>query len=131
MYIFQALSAFVLWGIFPLYWKFLKHVDPLEIICHRILWSLLTLCICVTWLGQWSDIRDALKNPRRVALAALAAVLISINWLVFIWAVLNQAVVDSSLGYFINPLVSVVLGVVLFHERLGRLQWLAVAIAGS
>jgi chloramphenicol-sensitive protein RarD len=126
----QALAAFILWGIFPLYWKLLEHVeDPVEIIGHRILWSLATLVLCVSFLGQWREVQETLANPKRIALAALAAVLISINWLVFIWAVHNQAVVDSSLGYFMNPLFSVVLGVVLFHEHLDRWQWLAVAVA--
>lgn len=130
MYYLQALAAFVLWGIFPLYWRLLKHVkDPVEIIGHRILWSLLTLVLCISLLSQWDEIRQTLANRKRMALAALAAVLISINWLVFIWAVLNQAVVDSSLGYFMNPLFSVLLGVLFFHEKLNRIQWLAVLIA--
>ena len=130
LYYFQALAAFVLWGIFPLYWRLLKHVtDPVEIIGHRIIWSLLTLTLCISLLAQWSEIRQALANRKRLMLAALAAVLISINWLVFIWAVLNQAVVDASLGYFMNPLFSVVLGVVIFREKLNLPQWLAVAIA--
>lgn len=130
MYYLQALAAFILWGIFPLYWKLLKHVeDPVEIIAHRILWSLATLILCISWLGQWREIRETLSNRKRIALATLAAVLISINWLVFIWAVLNKSVVDSSLGYFMNPLFSVILGVVLFHEKLDRWQWLAVSIA--
>jgi len=125
----QALSAFVLWGIFPLYWKLLNHVNPLEIICHRIVWSFLTLFACVSWMRQWGDVRDAFRNPRRIALATLAAILISINWLVFIWGVLNHAVIDTSLGYFINPLFSVMLGVILFRERLQPIQWFAVLIA--
>ena len=130
LYYLQALAAFVLWGIFPLYWRLLKNVtDPVEIIGHRIVWSLLTLVLCISLLSQWGEIRQTLTNKKRLALAALAAVLISINWLVFIWAVLNQAVVDSSLGYFMNPLFSVVLGVLFFHEKLNRPQWIAVGIA--
>lgn len=125
----QALTAYVLWGIFPLYWKYLKHIDPVEIICHRILWSLLTLIVCISWARQWKDVRQALRDRSRLASAAVAAVLISINWLVFIWGVLNDAVVDTSLGYFITPLFSVVLGVSLFRERLAPIQWVAVAFA--
>jgi chloramphenicol-sensitive protein RarD len=125
----QALTAYALWGIFPLYWKHLKHVDAQEIICHRIVWSLVTLVLCVTWIGQWRDIRDALREPSRLLMAGLAAVLISINWLVFIWGVNNQAVVDVSLGYFINPLFSVLLGVIVFRERLVPIQIIAVVIA--
>lgn len=131
MYYLQALVAFVLWGIFPLYWRLLKHVsDPVEIIGHRIVWSLLTLILCISLLAQWNEIRQTLANRKRLALAAFAAILISINWLVFIWAVLNQAVVDASLGYFINPLFSVLLGVLIFREKLNAPQWLAVGIAG-
>lgn len=130
MYYLQALAAFVLWGIFPLYWRLLKHVDdPVEIIGHRIVWSLATLLLCISFLGQWQEIRETFRNRKRLALASLAAVLISINWLVFIWAVLNKSVVDSSLGYFMNPLFSVVLGVLFFKEKLSPPQWLAVAIA--
>jgi chloramphenicol-sensitive protein RarD len=130
LYYLQALAAFVLWGIFPLYWRLLKHVsDPVEIIGHRILWSLLTLVLCISLLAQWDEIRQTLANRKRLLLAAFAAVLISINWLVFIWAVLNQSVVDASLGYFMNPLFSVVLGVVIFREKLNLPQWLAVGIA--
>ena len=130
MYYLQALAAFVLWGIFPLYWRLLKHVsDPVEIIGHRIVWSLLTLVLCISLLAQWDEIRQTLANRKRLLLAAFAAVLISINWLVFIWAVLNQSVVDASLGYFMNPLFSVVLGVVIFREKLNLPQWLAVGIA--
>lgn len=130
MYYLQALAAFVLWGIFPLYWRLLKHVsDPVEIIGHRIVWSLLTLVLCISFMSQWDEIRQTLANRKRLLLATLAAVLISINWLVFIWAVLNQSVVDASLGYFINPLFSVVLGVLFFREKLSFFQWLAVSIA--
>jgi chloramphenicol-sensitive protein RarD len=130
LYYLQALAAFVLWGIFPLYWRLLKHVsDPVEIIGHRIVWSLLTLVLCISLLAQWDEIRQTLANRKRLLLAAFAAVLISINWLVFIWAVLNQSVVDASLGYFMNPLFSVVLGVVIFREKLNLTQWLAVGIA--
>lgn len=130
LYYLQALAAFVLWGIFPLYWRLLKHVsDPVEIIGHRIVWSLLTLVLCISLFAQWEEIRQTLANRKRLMLAAVAAVLISINWLVFIWAVLNQSVVDASLGYFMNPLFSVVLGVVIFREKLNWPQWLAVGIA--
>jgi len=131
LYYLQALAAFVLWGIFPLYWRLLKHVtDPVEIIGHRIVWSLVTLILCISLLSQWDEIRQTLANRKRMALASVAAILISINWLVFIWAVLNESVVDASLGYFINPLFSVLLGVLIFREKLDWPQWLAVGIAG-
>lgn len=125
----QAVCAYALWGIFPLYWKALRHVNPVEVICHRIVWSLLTLVLFVTVLRQWSSIREVLLDARRMLLCSLAAVLISINWLVFIWAVSNDFVIDSSLGYFINPLLTVMLAVLLFRERITGLQWSAILLA--
>lgn len=125
----KALAAYVLWGIFPLYWKLLSSVGSLEVICHRIIWSLVTLVLCISLLRQWPDIAGALRNPKRFGLTVVAAVLISINWLVFIWAVQHDAIIESSLGYFINPLLNVLLGVMIFGERLRRIQWAAVAIA--
>jgi chloramphenicol-sensitive protein RarD len=126
----QAVFAYILWGIFPLYWKLLKPVNPFEIICHRILWALMTLLILIGVCRQWADIRLVLKDPKRLALCAVAAVLISINWLVFIWAIQDGYVVESSLGYFMNPMLNVLLGVFLFRERLHPMQWISVAIAG-
>jgi chloramphenicol-sensitive protein RarD len=125
----QALTAYALWGVFPLYWKYLHHVDAVEIICHRIVWSLATLILCVSWMGQWRDVRDAIRSPSRLAMAAVAALLISTNWLVFIWGVLNGSVVDVSLGYFITPMFSVILGMFVFRERLVPIQGIAVGIA--
>lgn len=125
----QALTAYVLWGIFPVYWKLLAHVGSMEVICHRIVWSLLTLVMATSLVGQWPEVKVALRDPRRLGLTLLAATLISCNWLVFIWAIGHNAVVQSSLGYFINPLLNVLLGVALFSERLSRWQWLAVAVA--
>ncbi|MFN9436124.1 MAG: EamA family transporter, partial [Planctomycetota bacterium] len=124
----QALTAYALWGVFPLYWKYLHHVDAVEIICHRIVWSLATLILCVSWMGQWQDVRDAIRSPSRLAMAAVAALLISTNWLVFIWGVLNGSVVDVSLGYFITPMFSVILGMLVFRERLVPIQGIAASI---
>ena len=126
----QALMAYLLWGIFPLYWKLLpEQFNTLEIICHRIVWSLLTLLGCVSVMKQWPDIRSVLMHKKRLGLCFVAASLISMNWLIFIWAVQNKYVVESSLGYFINPMLNVVLGVLFFRERLHWIQWLAVSIA--
>ncbi|MCC6508373.1 MAG: EamA family transporter RarD [Pirellulaceae bacterium] len=125
----QALAAYVLWGVFPLYWKLLSGVNSFEVICHRIIWSLVTLILCVSLVGQWPEIRRALRDPRRLGLTVFAACLISLNWLVFIWAVQHGAVVQASLGYFINPLLNVLLGVMIFGERLSRNQWWAVSLA--
>jgi chloramphenicol-sensitive protein RarD len=125
----QAVLAYVLWGIFPLYWKLLPRENSFEIICHRIAWSLLTLVICISIVRQWKDVGAVLRDKKRLGLCCIAACLISINWFVFIWAVQQKYVIESSLGYFINPMFNVVLGVILFKERLHPSQWLAVAIA--
>ncbi len=125
----QALAAYILWGVFPLYWKLLPTVNSFEIICHRIVWSLATLLLVISIGRQWPQIRGVMQDRKRLALCTVAAVLISINWLVFIWAVQNNYVVETSLGYFINPMLNVVLGVMLFRERLHPIQWLAVSIA--
>lgn len=125
----QALSAYALWGIFPLYWKLLSHVPSVEVICHRIIWSLLVLTVLTTYVKQWPDVSGLLKDRKRLALCSLAAVLISINWLAFIWAVQNGYVVEASLGYFINPLLTVLLAVVIFRERISAIQWIAIATA--
>ena len=121
--------AYTLWGVFPLYWKLLPTVNSFEIICHRIVWSLLTLLVVISIGRQWLEIRLVLRDRKRLALCLVAAILISINWLVFIWAVQNKYVVETSLGYFINPMLNVVLGVMFFREKLHPVQWLAVSIA--
>jgi chloramphenicol-sensitive protein RarD len=121
--------AYALWGVFPLYWKLLPTVNSFEIICHRIVWSLLTLLVVISMVGQWPEIRLVLRDRKRLVLCLIAAILISINWLVFIWAVQNKFVVETSLGYFINPMLNVVLGVMLFREKLHPIQWLAVSVA--
>jgi chloramphenicol-sensitive protein RarD len=125
----QAFSAFVLWGVFPLYWKFLQNVPSLEVIFHRILWSLVTLVILIHFFRQWDRVVELVRDRRRLMLCTLAAILISINWFVFIWAVQNGHVVEGSLGYFVNPLLTVLLAVVLFRESIGGLQWVGIALA--
>lgn len=125
----SGILAYVLWGLFPLYWGFLEPATPTEVLAVRVVFSLASLLILVTVVGQWANVRAVLADSRRRAILAVAAVVVSVNWGVFIWAVANEHVVDASLGYFINPLVSVALGVAILRERLRGLQWLAVAIA--
>ncbi len=125
----QAFSAYTLWGVFPLYWKLVAHIPSVEVICHRIVWSLVVLTVLTTYVRQWPDVMGLLKDRKRLALCSLAAVLISINWLAFIWAVQNGYVVEASLGYFINPLLTVLLAVVIFRERITVIQWFAIATA--
>lgn len=122
-------AAFVIWGLFPLYWHLLKAVPSDQIIAHRIVWSavLLGLLLCARQGLGW--LRQILQAPRTVALLGMASVLIGFNWSLYIWAVNAGHVVETSLGYFINPLLSVLLGVLVLGERLRRLQWLAVVVA--
>jgi chloramphenicol-sensitive protein RarD len=123
-----SVSAYAIWGLFPLYFKALA-VTPLEFLLHRVLWSALLLSGLLTFERRWGWLRDMLRR-RSILLGSLASAgLLTINWFVYIWAVTSNRVLDASLGYFINPLFSVVLGVLLLNERLRLLQWLAVATA--
>src|SRR3954469_24452201 len=125
----SGLAAYALWGLFPLYFPLLEPAGGLEIVAHRVVWSLLFIGLLLTVVRRWSLVRSAVTDRRTVLILAGAAVLISGNWLVFVYGVNSGHVVETSLGYFINPLVSVLLGVVVFAERLRRLQWVAVGIA--
>ncbi len=126
-----AAIAYAMWGLFPIYFKALHTVPPIEILVHRIVWSLLFLTIVLAWRKQWAWIGSVLRQPRVLAGFAASAALLSTNWFIYIWAVNNDRVVDASLGYFINPLVNVLLGFLLLHERLRPGQWAAVALAGA
>ncbi len=124
-----ALSAYALWGLFPLYWYLLKDVAALQIIAHRVIWCGVFV-IGYLWLRDGTSwLRAALSGPRVGRMLLLSSVLISCNWGIYIWAVTNGRVVDASLGYFINPLVNVLIGVLVLRERLNSAQWAAVAIA--
>ncbi|OGB23794.1 MAG: transporter [Burkholderiales bacterium RIFCSPLOWO2_02_FULL_57_36] len=126
-----ASSAYVIWGLFPLYFKAVQDIPASEILMHRIVWSLGFLAIVLAWRKQWSWIGGLLRQPKVLAGFTASALLLSTNWFIYIWAVNNGRVVDASLGYFINPLVSVLLGSMLLHERLRPAQWTAVALAGA
>ena len=126
----SGLGAYALWGLFPLYIPLLEPAGGLEIVAHRVLWSLLFVAVLLTVVRRWSQVGLLVTDRRRVLVLAGAAVLIAVNWTVFVYGVNSGHVVETSLGYFINPLVSVLLGVVVFSERLRPLQWTAVAIAG-
>lgn len=124
-----AIFAYAVWGVFPLYWYLLRQVPALQIIAHRVVW-------CGVFVVAWMLLREgrgwlrqALSGPRVVPLLLASSLLISFNWGVYIWAVTHGHVVDASLGYFINPLASVVLGVLVLRERLNRMQWTAVTLA--
>ncbi|HWH17464.1 MAG TPA: EamA family transporter RarD [Allosphingosinicella sp.] len=126
-----GLGAYLLWGVLPLYFKAIAHVDPVEIVAHRILWSLIFLGALATLWSRWDAIRTAARTPKVLGTLTVTALLIGVNWLVYIWAVLNGHVLEGSLGYYLNPLVNVLLGVVLLKERLSRPQAVAVALAAA
>jgi chloramphenicol-sensitive protein RarD len=126
-----ALGAYVFWGLFPIYWKWLQQVDAVQLIGHRIGWSFLMLMIFVVFTQQFKALRLAVANRRVFWIYFVAAILIGINWLVYVWAVNASFIVETSLGYFINPLLSVLMGVLFLRERLRPWQWLPVALAAS
>lgn len=127
--IWYAAGAYVSWGLFPLYFKHLQHVPALQIVSHRILWSFVILAGIVLHSTGWKTFRAKALTYRVLRVYALAALLIGINWLVYVWAVNAGRVVETSLGYFITPLLSVFLGVLFLHERLRPSQWVAVGFA--
>lgn len=127
--IFFALGAYFIWGIAPVYFKLLEHVPPNEILTHRIIWSFFFMLILLTVGRKWRQVSHACRNVKHLFLLALTAVLIGGNWLLYIWAVNNHHMLEASLGYFINPLVNVMLGMIFLGERFRRLQWLAVLLA--
>lgn len=124
-------SAYLLWGAFPLYWPLLEPAGAIELLAHRILWSFLTMGILVVALRRTTQFRALLRSRRTLALLSLAALTISVNWVVYIWGVNNGRVIEASLGYFINPLVTVLMGVLLLGERLRPLQWVAMGVASA
>lgn len=119
-----------MWGLFPIYWKWLDHVSPLEVLSHRNIWCAFFLLIVVLLSGERRRIvLTVLGDRREILMHLLAACLIASNWLLYIWAVVNDHIVDASLGYFLSPLVSVALGYLVFSERLDFRQWCAIALA--
>jgi chloramphenicol-sensitive protein RarD len=125
-----GVGAYLVWGVLPLYFKLLAGVSPTEIVAHRIVWSLVFLAALATLWRRWPAIRAAATTSRVMLTLAVTALLIAINWLIYIWAVINGHVLEGSLGYYLNPLVNVLLGVVILKERLTRGQLLAVLLAG-
>ena len=124
-----GLSAYLIWGLFPLYWKLLDRSGAIEVLAHRVLWSMVTIALLVVVLRKFGRVKAVLRDPRRRWRLIAAAVLISVNWGTYIWGVHNNRIVETSLGYFITPLFTVLLGVLVLKERLRRVQWVALAIA--
>jgi chloramphenicol-sensitive protein RarD len=126
--IFSAALAFLAWGLFPLYFHAINEVAPLQILAHRMLWSLLFLLIVLAVRGQWGWL-EVVRKPRVLGSFVASAFLLSANWLIYIWSVNNGHVIEASLGYFINPLVNIMFGYLLLKERLRPVQWTAIAVA--
>ena len=124
-----ALGAYLLWGVLPLYVKLADHVPAAEVVAHRVIWSVPIAGAVLVALGRTADLRAALTSPRTLAMGAVTAALISVNWLIYIWAVATGRALDAALGYYINPIFSIFLGAVLLGERLSRSQWAAVGLA--
>jgi chloramphenicol-sensitive protein RarD len=126
-----AALAFLAWGLFPLYFKALRSIPAQEILAHRMVWSLAFLAAVLLWRRQWTWLAAVARQPKVLAGFAASALLLSTNWGIYIWSVNHDRVVDASLGYFINPLVNVVLGYLLLKERMRPVQWTAVALAAA
>jgi chloramphenicol-sensitive protein RarD len=126
-----AIGAYISWGVLPIYWKWLHHVPALQLISHRILWSFLALLIFILLTHQWKEFRQAVFAPRVLRVYSAAALLIGINWLTYVWAVNAEHIVETSLGYFINPLLSVLMGVIFLHEHLRPKQWIPLGLAAA
>ena len=126
-----AVGAYVIWGFLPIFMSALAHIPPVEVIAQRVLWSLPIAMAVLIWQRRAGDVLAAIRNPRMLAMAALTAALISVNWLTYVWAVGNGHALDAALGYYINPLFSVLLGATLLGERLNRSQMFAIALAAA
>ncbi|MBI5650917.1 MAG: EamA family transporter RarD [Chloroflexi bacterium] len=127
--IWYAIGAYICWGLFPIYWKWLVHVPAIQLIGHRIIWSCLILIGVILVTRQWSAFRAAIQSPRALRIYFIAAIVVGVNWFVYVWGVNAGFVVETALGYFINPLISVLLGVIFLRERLRAWQWLPIGLA--
>lgn len=126
-----GLAAYGLWGVLPIYFKALAEVPPVDIVAHRIIWSLPFLALLLTAAAGWRQVREAMASRRTMALLLLTALLIAVNWLLYVYAVVSGHILAGSLGYYLNPLMNVLLGRVVLKERLSGLQWAAVAMAAA
>lgn len=126
-----ALSAYLLWGFLPFYMKAVGHIPSAEVVANRVIWSLPVAGLLLLWLGRTADIRAALRSPRTLAMGAVTAALISINWGIYVWAISVDRTLETALGYYINPLFSIFLGAVVLGERLNRFQAAAIGLAAA
>ncbi|AAZ27884.1 MULTISPECIES: EamA family transporter RarD [Colwellia] len=125
----SALSAYLLWGFAPIYFKLLTAIEPGEIMMHRVIWSTVFLLVMIIVMKKWSQLVAIFQQPKILLQLSLSASFLAVNWFLFIWAVNNNHLLDASLGYYINPLFNVILGMIFFHERLRRNQLIAVGLA--
>lgn len=125
-----AIGAYTMWGFAPLYFKLLEQVSATDILLHRVIWSFVFTILLMAFVGGFSKLKQLMKVPKQLLVLLVTSLLIAGNWLLFIWAVNNDHMLDASLGYYINPLLNVLLGMVFLGERLRKLQWLAVSLAG-
>ncbi len=128
--IWSGIAAYSMWGFFPIYWKLLQQVPALQLLGHRIGWSFILLAAYIMLAGQWNAFRSSAFKPKTLGVYAIAGILLSVNWLIYVWGVNAGFIIETSLGYFINPLFSVLLGVVFLRERLRPSQWIPIALAG-
>ena len=126
----NAIIAYIMWGVLPLYWKLFNHVPAGEILSHRVVWSFVFMGILVAIQRRWGEMKRIMANRSQLLALTASGLLIAANWLIFIWAVNNGHVVETSLGYYLNPLLNVLLAVLFLREKPNRGQWLAIAIAG-
>ncbi|HBV76248.1 MULTISPECIES: EamA family transporter RarD [Vibrio] len=124
-----AIIAYIMWGIAPIYFKALGDVPPFEILCHRVIWSFIFLAILLYVTKGWQMVKETLRSKTKVIYLLITSITIGINWLVFIWAISIDHMLDASLGYYINPLFNVILGMIFLNEKLRKLQWFAVTLA--
>lgn len=127
--IFYALGAYLMWGFAPIYFKYLAFIPVSEILAHRVIWSVLVTGIIITLSAAWQNVWLICTSLKKLALLLVTTLLISCNWMVFIWAINNERMLDASLGYFINPIINVVLGLLFLNESLSRIKWIAVGLA--
>ncbi|CAM5527624.1 EamA family transporter RarD [Streptomyces xanthochromogenes] len=126
-----GIGAYGMWGLVPLFWPLLKPADAMEILAHRMTWSLAVVVLVLLVMRRWAWIGELVRRPRKLGLIAVAATVITVNWGVYIWSVNSGHVVEASLGYFINPLVTIAMGVLILKERLRRAQWVAVGVGAA
>lgn len=126
-----AVTAYLLWGFLPLYMKMLAHVPPVEVVAHRVIWSVPIAGLVLIVMRRTGDLRAALLNPRMLAMASLTAALVSLNWAIYVWSITSGNALDAALGYYINPLFSIALGALFLGERLTRAQFSAIFLAAG